>query len=272
MPHTNNNNQLYSRHRVLYKRLKNAIRTKHVAVREMRVGKPVDLNITSECECAICLETLTKKNIAITPCGHKFCFTCLMENFKVSKACPLCRTTIGPELPKPRLTDHDIGELVYLNGANMMREVLEFGAWHDKQSDMDLLESDSESENEIMDVDPSELTNEYTGINELFQDVSNQMDESNDSGEGIGSDSESSSDDSDSENNDEYTLSSGSDDDSDNESETSLMMFEDLENELERRLGGGLSNREKGILTICLKHIGETCYDIRNWYDKDGKI
>ena len=49
---------------------------------------------TKDCECAICLNKLKSTDISITPCGHKFCFTCLAENMRRSQACPLCRTKL----------------------------------------------------------------------------------------------------------------------------------------------------------------------------------
>ena len=84
----------------LLTRLYKTIKSKKSKHKIMKVGKPVDLHINSESECAICLETLSDKNIAVTPCGHKFCFTCIAENLTISKACPLCRATIGKEQQK----------------------------------------------------------------------------------------------------------------------------------------------------------------------------
>jgi hypothetical protein len=41
--------------------------------------------------CSICLENLTDNNLSITKCNHKFHLTCLIESFKFSNKCPLCR-------------------------------------------------------------------------------------------------------------------------------------------------------------------------------------
>ena len=49
-----------------------------------------------DCNCAICLESINKdKNIAITECGHKFCFQCIGKTLvDVGNNCPLCRRTL----------------------------------------------------------------------------------------------------------------------------------------------------------------------------------
>ena len=96
-------------------RLHEAIRRKHVTVREVKVRKPVELHLKAEDECAICLESLTKKNIAVTPCGHKFCFSCISENLNVSKNCPMCRTRIAPDAKKKEITDDAFADIVYQN-------------------------------------------------------------------------------------------------------------------------------------------------------------
>jgi len=93
----------HSIHRTqLAARLQEAIRRKRVTVREVKVRKPVELHLRAEDECAICLDPLSKKNIAVTPCGHKFCFTCIAENLNVSKTCPMCRERIAPDAKKKR--------------------------------------------------------------------------------------------------------------------------------------------------------------------------
>lgn len=102
-------------HEALRARLRETIRAKHVSVKEWRVGKPVELDIKAEDECAICLDSLTKKNIAVTPCGHKFCFTCIAENLNVSKNCPMCREKIGVEAKKRTVEDHELEEIIYQN-------------------------------------------------------------------------------------------------------------------------------------------------------------
>ena len=45
-------------------------------------------------KCPICLEKLKDTNLTITPCGHKFCFTCISEHSCRSYDCPMCRSDI----------------------------------------------------------------------------------------------------------------------------------------------------------------------------------
>ena len=48
-------------------------------------------------DCCICLETLVNTNITTTPCGHTFCFSCLMKSMDLKNTCPYCRTTLREE-------------------------------------------------------------------------------------------------------------------------------------------------------------------------------
>jgi hypothetical protein len=50
---------------------------------------------TEQKECVICYELLNyTKNVCITVCGHKFCFSCMMKHVQRNNGCPLCRTAI----------------------------------------------------------------------------------------------------------------------------------------------------------------------------------
>jgi len=54
--------------------------------------------------CSICLEEQENgqtKNLATTPCGHKFCLTCLLGHLKYNNSCPLCRAPIEENAKKP---------------------------------------------------------------------------------------------------------------------------------------------------------------------------
>jgi hypothetical protein len=45
-------------------------------------------------ECVICFETIGKTNMCVTPCGHGFCFECIMKHSKQNENCPVCRQQI----------------------------------------------------------------------------------------------------------------------------------------------------------------------------------
>ena len=91
--------------------LREAIKARKTEKKEMKVGKPIDLQLTAECECAICLETLSANNISVTPCGHKFCFTCLAENMRRSQKCPMCRAPLAKRAPGKEMTDEKFSEI-----------------------------------------------------------------------------------------------------------------------------------------------------------------
>lgn len=93
--------------------LREAIKSRKVGKKEMKVGKPVDLQLTSECECAICLDTLSASNISVTPCGHKFCFTCLAENMRRSQKCPMCRAELAKPAKGKQMDDEKFSEIQF---------------------------------------------------------------------------------------------------------------------------------------------------------------
>ena len=257
MPSTNHSRD---RHALLSSRLKDAIRRRRVTVREMKVGKAVDLQITSESECPICLEALRSKNIAVTPCGHKFCFTCIVENFKTSKSCPMCRGPLCPEIPRPRLDDSDVGEMVYLNGGELVRDVVCFARQMDRYEAT--LEDDEESDDSAGFVEQPDDDNELAGIAELFD--SEDMPSHGDVFSRLGPlPAESDDEESDDEESDDE------DADSDTDSSSSIIGYEELADELLDRCGGRLSDREKSIVTLCLKHLGDSSFSVRDWYDRN---
>ena len=93
--------------------LREAIKSRKIGKKEMKVGKPVDLQLTSECECAICLDPLSATNISVTPCGHKFCFTCLAENMRRSQKCPMCRAELAKPAKGKQMDDEKFSEIQF---------------------------------------------------------------------------------------------------------------------------------------------------------------
>lgn len=53
----------------------------------------IDIDTFSEnSTCPICLNNIIDStNSAITPCGHKFCFNCIIESLQTIYTCPICR-------------------------------------------------------------------------------------------------------------------------------------------------------------------------------------
>lgn len=42
-------------------------------------------------KCLVCLEGIKADNMGITPCGHMFCYNCIVEAVRATKKCPKCR-------------------------------------------------------------------------------------------------------------------------------------------------------------------------------------
>jgi hypothetical protein len=47
-------------------------------------------------DCPVCFNNLcdTANTISVTKCGHKFCFSCILQNMNYSKQCPMCRVDL----------------------------------------------------------------------------------------------------------------------------------------------------------------------------------
>ena len=84
-------------HTALKSRLRDAIKNKRSGKKVIKTSDTAPIHIESDAECAICLEPLKAKNLAVTPCGHSFCFSCIAENLSRSKKCPLCRTGLAKD-------------------------------------------------------------------------------------------------------------------------------------------------------------------------------
>jgi hypothetical protein len=45
-------------------------------------------------ECVICYDVIGDTNKCVTPCGHNFCFNCIMKSTQYNTKCPYCRTEL----------------------------------------------------------------------------------------------------------------------------------------------------------------------------------
>ena len=60
--------------------------------------KQVKLTEKEEENCCICFEPMNlKKNYCVTPCGHPFCFGCIVKTMTKQNACPCCRAQLYQE-------------------------------------------------------------------------------------------------------------------------------------------------------------------------------
>ena len=55
------------------------------------VNLTADFNAEMDNECVICYEIIGKTNCCVTPCGHHYCFKCLMKSMERNDGCPMCR-------------------------------------------------------------------------------------------------------------------------------------------------------------------------------------
>jgi hypothetical protein len=63
-------------------------------------------------ECVICYEGIGEKNNCVTPCGHKFCFSCMVKSLNRNDTCPMCRTALRePEVESE--DESEYGETIY---------------------------------------------------------------------------------------------------------------------------------------------------------------
>lgn len=60
-----------------------------------------------EKECAICYDTLGTTNTCTTPCGHEFCFKCMMEALNHNNSCPCCRSTLKEDVVEEEDSDDE---------------------------------------------------------------------------------------------------------------------------------------------------------------------
>lgn len=51
-------------------------------------------DVQSQQECCICYNELQKVNVTTTPCGHSFCFRCIIKCLERNNTCPYCREVL----------------------------------------------------------------------------------------------------------------------------------------------------------------------------------
>ena len=72
----------------------------------------LETRINAVTDCCICMDTIQITNKAVTECGHVFCLNCLLQHTKNKNDCPMCRHTLGPEPPEPRVDMSTFGSIL----------------------------------------------------------------------------------------------------------------------------------------------------------------
>lgn len=81
-------------------------------------------------ECAICFEEIGSSNNCVTPCGHKFCFNCIVKSTKQNNTCPCCRGPLcepSPDEDEDEDADYEDEEAEFEEGEDEHNHTLVFG-------------------------------------------------------------------------------------------------------------------------------------------------
>jgi len=63
--------------------------------------------VSEDNECVICYESIGTRNNCVTPCGHAFCFNCLVAAMTKKNTCPCCRSELFTIPPEDESEDDD---------------------------------------------------------------------------------------------------------------------------------------------------------------------
>lgn len=66
--------------------------------------------VSNDIECAICYESFSQSNTCVTPCGHKFCFKCIVNSMSRNPECPICRVSLMEDEVRRRYHGEDSDE------------------------------------------------------------------------------------------------------------------------------------------------------------------
>lgn len=63
-------------------------------------------------ECPICFDEIQQTNACTTPCGHSFCFKCVIKSMQANEACPCCREPLIEKSAEDEESEYeeDIGD------------------------------------------------------------------------------------------------------------------------------------------------------------------
>ena len=68
--------------------------------------------------CTLCTQNIEETDRAILPCGHIYCLTCIIEQYKVKNKCPCCRNKISVfSMPRPKIATDRIARNIPIANA-----------------------------------------------------------------------------------------------------------------------------------------------------------
>lgn len=63
--------------------------------------------------CNVCFEPIGKTNSTVTPCGHQFCFKCIIKAYQRNPSCPCCREPLNDAEPESSDIEEDEPDIGY---------------------------------------------------------------------------------------------------------------------------------------------------------------
>lgn len=79
-------------------------------------------------ECAICYDTFENINVCVTPCGHSFCFKCMMKSLNMNDSCPCCRAPLRENMIEDSDDESDVDEIESITDDGSFRDVLDISS------------------------------------------------------------------------------------------------------------------------------------------------
>ena len=107
---------------------RNLSEAKRNASEAKRNASEAKQNASEPIECGVCLEQIGKTNNCVTPCGHAFCFMCMVKCLAQKNTCPMCRSSLN-EIQEEDTYEIEVRDLIYkgvtyyLDDQNNVRDV-----------------------------------------------------------------------------------------------------------------------------------------------------
>jgi len=81
----------------LIKKIKNIESTIQKLTNNIKYFKEIIPKLNQQNECVVCMDKIKNCDIALTSCGHIYCYECIYKSCIVKNECPTCRTIINKD-------------------------------------------------------------------------------------------------------------------------------------------------------------------------------